>query len=202
MRTDDFNGRRLPDDWYDGYVPENVVIEEGAYVETSYSFTAHRSRVKESVWIRRAASVYQGTMFDLGPEARVSIGEYTLINSARIICDSVVEIGDYSLLSWNVLIMDSYRMALDLPNRRAGLANAAVRRWLEEAPSRPALPVKIGRNVWIGFDVCILPGVTIGDGSVIGARSVVFSDVPAFSVAAGNPAKVLRSLTPHEARPS
>lgn len=53
-------------------------------------------------------------------------------------------------------------------------------------------PVVIGNNVWIGDKATILPGVTIGDGSVIAANAVVTKDVPAFSVVAGNPAHVIR----------
>ncbi|MGZ3599346.1 MAG: acyltransferase [Ktedonobacterales bacterium] len=58
----------------------------------------------------------------------------------------------------------------------------------------PSRPVIIGDNVWIGTRVIILPGVTIGDRAVIGAGAVVTKDVPPRSVAAGNPARVLRSF--------
>ena len=54
-------------------------------------------------------------------------------------------------------------------------------------------PVIIGNNVWIGDKATILPNVTIGDGAVIAANSVVTKNVPAYSVAAGNPAKVIKS---------
>lgn len=57
------------------------------------------------------------------------------------------------------------------------------------------LPVTIGNNVWIGGNTVILPGVTIGDNAVIGAGSVVTKDVPAWSLAAGSPCRVLRSIT-------
>ena len=57
-----------------------------------------------------------------------------------------------------------------------------------------AKPVRIGNNVWIGGDVTILPGVTIGDNCTIGAGSVVTRDIPANSIAAGNPARVVRSV--------
>lgn len=58
-----------------------------------------------------------------------------------------------------------------------------------------AKPIKIGNDVWIGGNVCILPGVTIGDNVVIGAGSVVTSDIPSGVVAAGNPCKELRKIT-------
>lgn len=57
-----------------------------------------------------------------------------------------------------------------------------------------ALPITVGDNVWIGGMVCVLPGVTIGSGAVIGAGSVVVRDIPENSVAAGNPCKVIRKI--------
>ncbi|GAB2575815.1 sugar O-acetyltransferase [Kribbella endophytica] len=57
-----------------------------------------------------------------------------------------------------------------------------------------AAPIRIGRNVWIGASAMILPGVTIGDDSVIGAGAVVTHDVPAGTLAVGSPARVVRSI--------
>src|SRR5699024_584154 len=57
-----------------------------------------------------------------------------------------------------------------------------------------AAPITIGDNVWLGGGVTVLPGVSIGDGSVIGASAVVTRDVPAHTVAVGSPARVLREL--------
>lgn len=58
-----------------------------------------------------------------------------------------------------------------------------------------ARPITVGNNVWIGGNVCVVPGVTIGDNCVIGAGSVVVKDIPANSVAAGNPCRVIKSIT-------
>lgn len=57
-----------------------------------------------------------------------------------------------------------------------------------------AYPIKIGNNVWIGGNVCVMPGVTVGDNVVIGAGSVVTKDIPSNVIAVGNPCKVIRKL--------
>lgn len=61
-----------------------------------------------------------------------------------------------------------------------------------------ARPIRVGNNVWIGANVCVLPGVSIGDGCVIGAGSVVVRDIPANSVAVGNPCKVVKKISGNE----
>jgi acetyltransferase-like isoleucine patch superfamily enzyme len=196
----EISNRTLSWDWYPGSIPENVVLEDDAYLETTYSFLLYRSRASQAVRIGHAATIYLGTMFDVGPEGRVQVGEFALVHGAWIICDALVEIGDYSLISWNVVLMDSYRLPRDIKSRR---------RALEQIPNHPlrcadaqveARPIRIGRNVWIGFECCVLPGVTIGDGSIVGARSVVVENVPPYTVVAGNPARVIRNLENDEAR--
>lgn len=186
--------RTLSWDWHPGRVPENVVVDEAAYIETTYSFLLFRSREPSAVTYGKGAATYRGTMFDLGPHGKVRLGEYTLVHGARIICDERVDIGDYCLISWNVLLMDSYRLPSDRGQRRVELRKVPFRpqRMLEGGVS--AHPIHIGSNVWIGFDSCVLPGVTIGEGSVVGARSVVVDDIPPYCVAAGNPAQVIRKL--------
>ena len=61
-----------------------------------------------------------------------------------------------------------------------------------------AAPITVGNNVWFGSNIVVLPGVNIGDGAVIGAGSVVTKNVPAYTVVVGNPAKVLKTLTPED----
>ena len=60
------------------------------------------------------------------------------------------------------------------------------------------LPIHIGKNVWIGAGAVIMPGITIGDNSVIGAGSIVTKDVPANCVAYGNPCRVVREIGEHD----
>jgi len=188
--------RTLPGDWYPGRVPENVAIDETAYIETTFSFHFFRSRLARAVEIGRGASTYLGAMFDVGPGGRVTLGDYALVHGARIICDSEIIIGDYALISWNVVLMDTYRVPTDAAERRKELELVPTRQPRLASADVEAQPIRIGHNVWIGFDSCVLPGVTIGEGSVVGARSVVAEDVPPYTVVAGNPARIVRELQP------
>ena len=192
--------RTVPGDWYPGSIPENVVVGEDAYVETSFSFFLYRSEADVGVRIGRGASTYLGTMFDVGPRGRVSLGDFALVHGARIICDEAVEIGDYALVSWNVVLMDSYRVPVDPEERRGELERVPRRPARYIDAEVPARPIRIGRNVWIGFESCVLPGVTIGEGAIVGARSVVLEDVPPYTIVAGNPARVIRRIAAEEAR--
>lgn len=74
--------------------------------------------------------------------------------------------------------------------------------WEKVTPSPNDLPYKgdtvVGNDVWIGFDTLIMPGIKIGNGAIISSRSVVVSDVPAYSVVGGNPARVIRQRFPSE----
>ena len=64
-----------------------------------------------------------------------------------------------------------------------------------------AAPITLGDNVWLGGSVVVCPGVTIGENSIIGAGAVVTRDIPANSIAVGNPARVIRALDPTLPRP-
>jgi acetyltransferase-like isoleucine patch superfamily enzyme len=188
--------RTVPGDWHPGTIPDNAEIDPAAVMETSYSFELYRSTLPVGLSVGRGSSVYLGTMLDIGKTGRVSIGEFCLLNGARIICDSSITIGDYALISWNVVLMDSYRLPRDMSTRRELLRGTTGESRRDIDGYREPRPIAIGRNVWIGFDSCVLPGVAIGDGAVVGARSVVVTDVEAYTVVAGNPARVVRKLDP------
>lgn len=108
----------------------------------------------------------------------IKVGERVFINACcRFQDQGGIEIGDGSLIGHNTTIAT---LNHDLnPKTRASLT-----------PS----PVKIGKNVWIGSDCTILPGVEIGDGAVIGAGSVVTKSVPENTIAVGIPARVIKSI--------
>jgi acetyltransferase-like isoleucine patch superfamily enzyme len=187
-------GQLVPGDWYSGTIPSNTSIDATALIETSYSFDRFRSTTPAGVTMGRGSSAYLATMFDVGPSGTVSIGDFVLLVGVRFICDTAIVVGDYSLLSWNVVIMDTFRAPAAAAERRRALelASLSPERVLPEGP--PGRPVTIERNVWIGFDVCILPGITIGEGSIVGARSTLVEDVPPYTVVAGNPAAVVRTI--------
>jgi acetyltransferase-like isoleucine patch superfamily enzyme len=187
--------RKLEWDWYPGTVPENVIIDEGAYVETTFSFHCYRSELALGARFGKGSSTYLGTMLDVGPQGRVAIGDFALVNGARMICDSEIMIGDYALISWNVVLMDTYRLPQDAARRRGELERMSQRPIRRATAEVSSSPIRIERNVWIGFDSCVLPGVTIGEGSIVGARSVVTQNVAPFTIVAGNPARVIRDLS-------
>lgn len=108
----------------------------------------------------------------------IKVGKRVFINSCcRFQDQGGIEIGDGSLIGHNTTIAT---LNHDFnPDKRQNLT-----------PS----PVKIGKNVWIGSDCTILPGVEIGDGAIIGAGSVVTKSIPKNTIAVGNPARVIKEI--------
>jgi acetyltransferase-like isoleucine patch superfamily enzyme len=101
---------------------------------------------------------------------------------------SAVRIGRHCLLAAGVQVFDLDGHPLDAAARRAG----------EPTPAEAVRPVEIGDDAWIGSGALILKGVTVGERSVVAARAVVTADVPPDVVVAGNPARVVRTLTAAE----
>lgn len=118
---------------------------------------------------------------------RIVFGNNVQINDyVHISAIEKVDIGDNVLMASHVYISDNSH------GQYKGVEG-------DTAPSVPPIkrpyfvaPVKIGNNVWLGEGVIVMPGVTIGDGCVIGAHSIVNKDIPANTVAVGSPAKIVK----------
>jgi acetyltransferase-like isoleucine patch superfamily enzyme len=182
--------RRIEHDWYDGPVPDGVTAHDDTHLASAFCF----ANAEGSVQIARGAHIYAGSLFDVGPHGRVTVGECAMLNGVYVVCDASVDIGAFATISWNVVFMDNYRMPVSPAARREVLRQRVRERAPQPKAAVETRPVLLRDNVWIGFDVCVLPGVTIGEGSVVGARSVVVESVPDYTVVAGNPARVIRSL--------
>lgn len=116
-----------------------------------------------------------------GETSRIQIGEGNWFsNNISIIANESVVIGDRCLFGEQVVIYDS---DFHDSNPRTRHQNVGAVR-----------PVSIGNNVWLGSRVMVLKGVSIGDNTVVGAMSVVTRSLPPNCIAAGNPARVLRSI--------
>lgn len=112
-----------------------------------------------------------------GENAQLVIGDHVFLNQGVVIAaQESIEIGDGSLIGDFSAIYDSNWHQID-PGH----------------PDKPR-PVTIGKNVWLGNGVLVLPGSSIGDHTVVAARSVVKGSLPARVLAAGNPAVVVRQL--------
>lgn len=97
--------------------------------------------------------------------------------------DTHIYVGDYTMIGPNVTI---------------ATAGHPILPELRERIYQYNVPVHIGRNCWIGAGAIILPGVTIGDNTVVGAGSVVTKDIPSDVIAVGNPCRVLREIGEHD----
>jgi acetyltransferase-like isoleucine patch superfamily enzyme len=111
------------------------------------------------------------------PDARIVIGQDCGFTGAVIVAETSIEIGDRVLLGANTVIADTDFHPLDHRARAKGEA------------SQVSKPVRIFDDVFVGTQVLILKGVTIGQGAIVGAGSVVTRDVEAWTIVAGNPAR-------------
>lgn len=144
-----------------------------------------RVQIISSSWRSSTANCGRAKLRTFYPTARITMGNRSGMTGGAIIARSkTIQIGEDCMLAPNVTIVDSDFHAMWPPDAR--------RKELD--PGHDA-GVTLERNVWVGMGAIILKGVTIGENSVIGAGSVVNSDIPANSLAAGIPARVIRSLS-------
>lgn len=100
--------------------------------------------------------------------------------------------GDDVVISWGVTIVDHNSHSVDAEERLADVTD--WKNGHKDWANVTIAPVTIKARAWIGFNAIVLKGVTIGEGAVVAAGAVVTKDVPPYSVAAGNPARVIRTL--------
>ena len=138
-------------------------------------------------------ALYRGLLKSMGPQSNVTDG-VTILTPENISVGRRVSIHEYSLLdgSGGIAIGNDVAIA----NSCVIISSSHV----FDDPDRPIkdqgltyAPVSIGNDVWLGSRVSVMPGVTIGDGSVIGAGAVVTKDIPPYSIAVGTPCRVVRS---------
>jgi len=132
---------------------------------------------------------------------KVIIGDRTYIGCSTILCRSKIEFGNNIFVAWGAYFYDHDSHSLDFANRqqdikqqladhRNGFFFTKNKNW--EVVN--TAPIKICDNAWIGLNAIILKGVTIGEGAVVGAGSVVTKSVAPWTLVAGNPAKFVKDL--------
>ena len=130
------------------------------------------SHLETHGWVHMAP----GTSIVIGPRATLKIAGSTYFSGGTLLCSSRIEIGEMCAIAWDSTITDSDMHPIVIEG--------------DEMPM--TAPIKIGNHVWVGSGVRILKGVTIGDGAVLAAGSIVTKDVEPHTLVAGVPARVIR----------
>ena len=132
------------------------------------------------------------------------VGKNFIVNPP-FFCDygSNIEVGDNVFINAYCVILDEAKVTFGnnvfvAPQCGFYTAGHPLDKDLRRRKLEYSLPITIGDDVWIGGMVCVMPGVTIGAGTVIGAGSVVVNDIPEGVLAAGNPCRVIRKITPQD----
>lgn len=126
--------------------------------------------------------------------ARIQIGNRTHVGGGTLL-DAATEIviGDDVLIAFGSLVMDHDSHSLDFDHRRYDVSEWVKGR--KDWSHVPRSAVRIDDKVWVGTRAIILKGVHLGEGSVVAAGSIVTRDVPAWTLVAGSPARVIRELS-------
>lgn len=176
--------------------PELIAKKQKAHrLSQEYNNLLEEDReAREQILRQLLDEVGEGTVF-LGPirfhyGCHTKVGSHCFMNfNFTVQDDTKVTIGDHCNFGPNVTRHPLHPMLPD--ERRSLLCEDGIERFLCYAK-----PVSIGSNCWFGANVVVCPGVTIGEGCVIGAGSVVTKDIPPLTFAAGVPARVIRPITP------
>ena len=157
--------------------------------EVDYADTASKHAIHEQLFGSIGNDVYIDIDFHCEYGQHIHIGNRVIINmNCTFVDNNLIEIGDNVLIASNVQIYTATHStkASERVNLNSQPGEGFCRTY--------ALPVKIEDHVWIGGGAIILPGVTIGKGSVVGAGSVVTHSIPANCVAVGNPCRVIKHI--------
>lgn len=136
-----------------------------------------------------------GELAVLAPGGKLRMGRYCFLGAgSRVWAQTSVCIGDFVLIAHSVDIHDTNAHSSSASRRRGDPVNLFERGAPVDWSHIESRPVVIEDDVWIGFKSSILKGVTIGRGAIVAAGSVVTKDVPAYTLVAGNPARVVKQL--------
>ena len=138
----------------------------------------------------------QGQLVAERHESRLTIGDNVLVGGGSIIdCALSVTIEDDVLISYECVIADADNHSI-YPELRTGDLRSWMNGRKHDWTYTAMQAVSVRRGAWIGARSIILKGVTVGEGAVVGMGSVVTKDVPARTIVAGNPARVIREIPP------
>ncbi len=128
----------------------------------------------------------------------ITIGDRTFIGGSKFICIEAIEIGNDVMFSWGCTVVDNNAHSLvweerknDVLDWKKGVDENVIGKY-KDWSNVQRKKVVIKDKAWIGFNSIILKGVTIGEGAVVGAGSVVTKDVPDYAIVAGNPAVIVK----------
>jgi acetyltransferase-like isoleucine patch superfamily enzyme len=172
------------------------IFNENVIIHPSSKISQNRITLKKncSVTVDESSQI-DGSIFFDNENAKVLIGKRSFV-SAMVVSAKSIEIGDDVMIAWGTTIVDHNSHSISFSNRSEDVAN-----WLQGKKDWSHVkisPVRICDKVWIGFNAIILKGVTIGEGAVVGAGSVVTKDVPPWTIVAGNPARIIREIPENE----
>ncbi|MCB5267000.1 MAG: acyltransferase [Candidatus Cloacimonetes bacterium] len=180
---------------------KNIVVADSAILLKSCSFRFEGKEKKNKVNIGNNTMVGCNFIFE-SDEGEINIGNNSYISGGTmLISRSNISIGNNVTIAWGCTLYDHNSHSLDYHERQKDIQrqNDDYRNGRNFIASKDwsvvkLRPIIIENNVWIGFDSVILAGVTIGEGAIVGARSVVRENIEPWTVVAGNPAVVIKRL--------
>lgn len=194
------NRTYLDNDWFTGGIPPNVSISKDVYIDSSYGFAEFRSVDPNGLFFDEGSGCYDRSSFIVSEKGKIFIGKFSILNGTTIIATNSVIVGSHCMLAWGTVITDCwFRSSVISLDKRSDVLQQVSRQATRPYPfaGEPA-QVILEDNVWIGFDSVIMPGVTLGRGCVVGCKTIITENIPPYAVVTGNPAKVVRYLSPDD----